>query len=135
MDVYLRGARQPGQSLEDAIAATLNAIYDYSDAHPGVLRAAMTDAAVIDAGEGRGVPMIARWGQEWGDFIRGAAAAGHACNSYNAGIIGQAVAGALHQAALEGARCQECRVELADNLTPLSGPGAASRSKHRVGPA
>ncbi len=30
--------------------ATLNAIYDYSDSHPGVLRAAMTDAAVIDAG-------------------------------------------------------------------------------------
>lgn len=117
LDEHLRLSRQPGQSLEDAITATLNAICDYSDANPGALRAAMTDASVIDAGEGQNVPMVARWGQEWGDIIRGAAAQGRACDSYNAGVIGQAVAGALHQAALEGARSQECRVELADNLS------------------
>ena len=117
IDEYLRGARQPTQNLEEAITATLNAICDYSDAHPGVLRAAMTDAGVIDAGEGQDVPMVARWGQEWSDLIRGAVAKGYACGSYNAGVIGQAVAGALHQAALEGSRSQECRVELADNLS------------------
>src|ERR1700759_4771953 len=49
MDGHIRGGRQPGPSLEQAIAATLDAIYEYSDSHPGVLRAAMTDAAVIDA--------------------------------------------------------------------------------------
>jgi AcrR family transcriptional regulator len=117
IDEYLRGARQPGQSLEEAITATLHAICDYSDTHPGVLRAAMTDSGVIDAGEGQNVPMIARWGQEWGDMIRGAAATGHVCDSYNAAVIGQAVAGALHQAALESSRSQESRVELADNLS------------------
>src|SRR6201998_3815351 len=37
MDVHVRGARNPGQSLEQAIAATLEAIYEYSDSHPGVL--------------------------------------------------------------------------------------------------
>src|SRR5215467_10881651 len=51
IDEYLRGARQPAQNLEEAITATLKAICDYSDAYPGVLRAAMTDAGVIDAGE------------------------------------------------------------------------------------
>ena len=117
LDEYLRLARRPGQSLQDAITATLNAIRDYSDANPGALRAAMTDASVIDAGEGQGVPMVARWGQEWGDLIRGAAAQGEACGTFNAEVIGQAVAGALHQAALEGARSQESRVELADNLS------------------
>src|ERR1700749_2845319 len=54
LDEYLRLARRPGQSLEAAITATLNAIRDYSDANPGALRAAMTDASVIDAGEGQG---------------------------------------------------------------------------------
>jgi AcrR family transcriptional regulator len=117
MDICLREARQPDQSLEQAITATLNAIYDYSDAHPGVLRAAMTDATVIDAGGGPDTPLMARWGEEWGEIIRGAAAAGTACTSYNAGIIGQAVAGALHQAALESARGQQCRAALSDNLT------------------
>src|ERR1700744_645899 len=73
MDVHIRGARQPGQSLEQAIAATLEGIYDYSDSHPGVLRTAMTDASVIDA-EGRpDVPLTARWGEEWSEIIRSAA--------------------------------------------------------------
>ncbi len=117
MDIYLREARRPGQSLEEVIAVTLNAIYDYSDTHPGVLRAAMTDASVIDTGGDPGTPLMVRWGEEWGEIIRGAAAAGVACNSYNAGIIGQAVAGALHQAARESARGQQCRTALADNLT------------------
>jgi len=117
MDSRLRGARHPGQSLEQAIAATLDAIYEYSDSHPGVLRTAMTDAAVIDAQGGRDVPLTARWGEEWSEIIRGAAAQGRACPSYHAGIIGQAVAGALHQAALECARSQQCRKMLADNLT------------------
>ena len=117
MDLHVRGARSPGQSLEQAIAATLEAIYEYSDSHPGVLRAAMTDAAVIDASGGPGVPLAARWGEDWSEIIRGAAAQGRACTSYHSGIIGQAVAGALHQAALESARAQQCRKMLADNLT------------------
>jgi AcrR family transcriptional regulator len=114
---HMRSVRLPDQSLEQAISATLNAIYDYSDSHPGVLRAAMTDAAVIDA-EGRpDMPLTARWGEEWSEIIRGAAAQGRACASYHAGIIGQAVAGALHQAALECARGRQCRKMLADNVT------------------
>ena len=117
MDVFLRDARQPGQDLEQSIAATLNAIYEYCDTHPGVLRAAMTDASVIDAGGGPDIPLRARWGEEWGEVIRSAAAAGRACSSYNAAIIGQAIAGALHQAARECARSQQCRKALADNLT------------------
>ena len=118
LDVYLRDARsQSGRNLEDVIAATLNAIYDYSDNHPGVLRAAMTDASVIDTEGGPDISPTARWGQEWSDIIRAAAEQGVASGTYHTGVIGQAVAGALHQAALESARCQECRTVLADNLT------------------
>jgi AcrR family transcriptional regulator len=117
LDIYLRQARQPGQDLEQAITATVNAIYDYCDAHPGVLRTAMTDASVIDAGGHAGVPLMARWGEEWGEIIRDAVASGVVCDSYNVAIIGQAIAGALHQAALECARSQQCRKALADNIT------------------
>jgi len=48
LNARLADARTEG-TLEERIAATLNAIYDYSDSHPGVLRAAMTDEMVIDA--------------------------------------------------------------------------------------
>ena len=52
-------------TLEERIAATLNAIYDYSDSHPGVLRAAMTDEMVIDAEGAQATPLLVRWGEEW----------------------------------------------------------------------
>jgi AcrR family transcriptional regulator len=117
LDVHLGTVRQPGMSLEQLIGATLNAIYDYSDLHPGVLRAAMTDAMVIDAEGAQAVPLLVLWGQEWADLVRTAAGQGVACNSYNAEIIGQAIAGALHQAGREGSRGQLCRVALVDNLT------------------
>ena len=52
-------------SLEHTIAASLNAIYDYSESHPGVLTAAMTDEAVIDAEGVQAMPLLVRWGHDW----------------------------------------------------------------------
>src|SRR5471030_1224975 len=73
LNEYLAQARAPHSALEDQIAATLNAIYDYSDSHPGVLRAAMTDEMVIDAEGAQAVPLLARWGEEWAALVRDAA--------------------------------------------------------------
>ena len=117
LEGHLGTARQAGQSLEETIGATLNAIYDYSDRHPGVLRAALTDEMMIDAEGAQTVPLLALWGQEWAQLVRDASAKGAACNSYNAEIIGQAIAGALHQAGRESSRGQRCRLALVDNLT------------------
>src|SRR5436190_24348637 len=36
LDEYLRERVTAGQSLEQTIAATLNAVFDYGEAHPGV---------------------------------------------------------------------------------------------------
>src|SRR5262249_23940084 len=49
LDQYLRARRPVGGSVDHLIAAMLNAIYDYSETHTGVLGAAMTDESVIDA--------------------------------------------------------------------------------------
>src|SRR6201998_1842902 len=48
LDVYWRLRRVPGASLEERIGAAIAAIVDYSESHPGVLRAALTDESVID---------------------------------------------------------------------------------------
>jgi AcrR family transcriptional regulator len=117
LDDYIRGRHADGQTLEQRIASTLEAIYDYSDRHPGVLRAAMTDEAVIDA-EGVEVrPLLMLWGDEWAEFISGAARHGTACSSYDAQIIGQAIVGALHQTSREAQRAGRSRTELVENLT------------------
>ena len=117
LDVYLRLRRVPGASLEERIGATIAAIYDYSESHPGVLRAAMTDEMVIDAEGAQATPLLVRWGEEWAALVSSAAEKGQACKSYNAEIIGQAIVGALHQTGREASRGQLCRKELVDNLT------------------
>src|SRR5512142_2365119 len=40
--------RAAGSSLEHRIASTLNALYEYADSHPGVMRAAFADGRLID---------------------------------------------------------------------------------------
>ncbi len=117
LDVYVRARRIAGGSLEQVIAATLNAIYDYSDSHPGVLNAAMTDESVIDAEGVQAMPLLTRWGAEWAEMVRHAAADGKACSSYDAEIIGQAIVGALHQTGREASRAVRSREVLVANLT------------------
>ena len=102
LDVHLSAVRTPGQSLEEIIGATINAIYDYSESHPGVLRAAMTDECVIDAEGAQTHPAAGGVGPGMGrSGALGRGQGGVACNSYDAEVIGQAIAGALHQAGRE----------------------------------
>ena len=111
-------ARQPAEkTLESTIAANLKAIYEYSAEHPGVLAAAMTDELVIDAEGVQATPLLVRWGFDWGEIVREAVRSGQACNSYNPEIVGQAILGAIHQVASEGARSLRQREEVLDNLT------------------
>lgn len=111
-------ARQPSQpTLESTIAANLKAVYEYSAEHPGVLAAAMTDEIIIDAEGAQATPLLVRWGFDWGEIVRIAQSTGHACTTYNPEIVGQAILGAIHQTASEGARSLRGREEVLDNLT------------------
>jgi AcrR family transcriptional regulator len=111
-------ARQPSdKTLENTIAANLKGIYEYSAEHPGVLAAAMTDELVIDAEGAQATPLLVRWGLDWANVVRDAMRNGQACSTYDAEIVGQAILGAIHQVASEGARSQRKREEVLDNLT------------------
>ncbi len=114
---HIRARIGGGRSLEDTIGTTLNAIYEYSDAHPGVLGAAMTDEAVIDAEGAQAVPVLVHWGSDWAQKIREAVSDGEAPNIYDAEIIGQAIVGAIHQCGFEGDRTGRTRQKVIDNLT------------------
>jgi AcrR family transcriptional regulator len=114
--VDTRVAQSDG-TLEHTIAATLNAIYDYSESHPGVLGAAMTDEAVIDAEGVQAVPLLVRWGNDWAAQVHRLIAAGTTPSDYDADIIGQAILGAIHQTGSEGFRAGRKRQDLVDNVT------------------
>lgn len=104
-------------SLENTIAASLNAIYDYSESHPGVLGAAMTDEAVIDAEGVQATPLLVRWGCDWALHVQRAMDSGAAARIYDADIVGQAILGAIHQTGAEGSRSRRKRQDVIDNLT------------------
>jgi AcrR family transcriptional regulator len=117
LDAYLRERRPVNGSLEDTIESVLNAIYDYADTHPGVLGAAMTDEAIIDAEGVQADPLLVRWGRYWAEVVREAIREGEAVDIYNTDIVGQAILGAIHQASSEGSRTGRERQDVVDTLT------------------
>src|SRR5271155_2042970 len=83
LDGCVRARVGAQQTLEELIANTLRAIYEYSQSHPGVLNAAMTDEAVIDAEGVQAIPLLQRWGNDWGLIVRSAAGHGRVSAGYD----------------------------------------------------
>lgn len=117
LDAYVRARAAEHHTLEDLIAVTLDAIFEYTLTHPGVLNAALSDEAIIDAEGAQAVPILQRWGYDWGATLMKAASAGQIMPLYDADIIGQAVVGAIHQASSEAARTNRNRHDVVRNLT------------------
>lgn len=117
LDAHVRARVGQEKSFEDLIANTLHAIFEYSHSHPGVLNAALADEAVIDAEGAQAVPLLQRWGYDWGNIVREAANLGHVAASYDADIIGQAIVGAIHQTSSEASRTDRSRNDVVRNLT------------------
>jgi AcrR family transcriptional regulator len=117
LDAFVRARVAAQTSLEELIAGTLHAIYDYTGSHPGVLNAAMTDEAVIDAEGVQALPLLQRWGADWAAVIRAAAAHEQVSPHFDPDIVGQAIVGAIHQAAAEGHRSGRNPQAMVANLT------------------
>lgn len=117
LDAHVRARAEGQQTLEALIASTLQAIFEYSHSHPGVLNAALSDEAVIDAEGAQAVPILQRWGYDWGATLLKAASAGQIAPLYDAEIIGQAVVGAIHQTSSEAGRTGRSRNDVVRNLT------------------
>ena len=117
LDDYIRARVNQSQPLDELLARTLHAIFDYAESHPGVLNAAMTDEAVIDAEGTQVKPLLHRWGEDWAETLRRAARAGLVSSDYDPAIVGQAIVDAIYQVATEGPRSRRNREAGLDNLT------------------
>jgi AcrR family transcriptional regulator len=104
------------ETIEDTIVSTLNAIYDYSDANPGVLAAAMADEGLIDAEGPQSGSLIRRWGRDWAQTIRAGVSEHKIADIYDPDILGQAIVGAIHQCGLVGDRVKYPRDQVVSNL-------------------
>ena len=117
LDAHVRERLGEKQGLEELIASTLHAIFEYAHTHPGVLSAALADEAVIDAEGAQAVPLLQRWGYDWGATLLKAAGQGQIAPFYDSNIIGQAVVGAIHQTSSEAARVHRSQHDVVRNLT------------------
>ena len=77
----------------------------------------MTDESVIDAEGVQADPLLVRWGRDWAEIVREAAAEGEAVDIYNYDIVGQVILGAIHQTGAEGARAGRTREQVIDTLS------------------
>jgi AcrR family transcriptional regulator len=117
LDAHVRARVGAHQSLEELIANTLHAIFEYAQSHPGVLNAALSDGAVIDAEGAQVVPLLQQWGYDWAQTLHKAAAHAQIAQLYDTDILGQAIVGAIHQTSSEASRTGRSRSDVVRNLT------------------
>lgn len=106
-------------SIEEVIAGSLIAMFEFSDRHPGLLNAVMLDEVLIDAEGRRHQTMLQRWGKDWAQVVRDGMRERTVAPLFDPEIIGQAIIGALNQCRLEGDRMGIPRAEVIANLTRL----------------
>ena len=107
-----RRARRPG--AEAQIRALLEALLDHAEAHPGVLRAAMSDLAVI-SGDTPAPGLLDRWAASFVAGLAPAIAAGSAHADYNLDLLGHLLIGTLR--GVMHARLTAGRTDLVDTAT------------------
>ncbi len=117
LDDHIQSRRLQGASLEQSIAAAVIAISEYAENQPGVMRAAFTDERMIDADGTPSRSLLAEWGEQWADTVRAVAKTSPVSAAHDPDIIGQAIAGALHQAGQQSHRSPLGREALVKNLT------------------
>lgn len=83
-------------ALPDVVRATLEGIFEYSGAYPGVLETAMMNAAVIAADDAHPVTLIDLWAKEWAFLVRANRASDDLTDD-EAGLMGAVIVGIIHE--------------------------------------
>jgi AcrR family transcriptional regulator len=129
------GGRLAGiDGVEPQLRAVLDALLDYAEQNPGVLKAAMTDVSVIASDGSSGVPLIERWAQDWAMRIKAGASVGAIHGDYDAEVAGHAIVGLIRGAASCGCHRRAALVDtaarfLARALVPADAPETAKHHK------
>jgi AcrR family transcriptional regulator len=126
------------EGVEPQLRALLQALIDYAEQNPGVLKAAMTDVSLIASDEASGVSVIDRWAEQWAAQIRAGAAAGAIHADYDPEVAGHAIVGLIRGAAQCGRHRRQALIDtvarfLARALVPEGATEAAKHHKFLAG--
>jgi AcrR family transcriptional regulator len=112
--VRARAARRQG--FAEVLLASLEAIVEYADAHPGVLAAAFADASVLAAGLPEGASLRDRLASSLAQRLREGMLRGEILRDYDAAVIAHAIVGLVQQGLRFGAHGGTDRSALLENL-------------------
>jgi hypothetical protein len=112
--VRARAARRHG--FADGLLASLEAIVEYADAHPGVLAAAFADASVIAAGLPEGVSLRDRLAGSLAQRLREGMLRGELQRDYDPAVIAHAIVGLMQQGLRFGPHAAADRHTVLENL-------------------
>jgi AcrR family transcriptional regulator len=119
LEVFLERHLANAGTLEDGIREILLAIFEYSDANPGVLAATLTDVSVLWKGDtGRKMPAD-RWAEGWIKALEHWKATGEALADLDSRLAGYLIVGAIKQGGAYGFRQKLEREVLIDGMTRL----------------
>ena len=113
----VRAATHDAPDFRTRLRASLAAIFAYSEEHPGVLRAAFADAAVISAGLAPGASLRDRLAASLAQGLREGAARGRLRGDLDADVVGAGMVGFIQHAFARGAEDRRDREVLIETTT------------------
>jgi AcrR family transcriptional regulator len=119
LDAALSRHSSGATDLATAVRGTLQSIYEYGAANPGVLGTAMNDAGVIAAGHATSGTLVDKWAKDWAATLRALSPSGSAVSDEDARIIGAAIVGIIHEGSAYAARHNNSPDAAIDLLTRL----------------
>jgi AcrR family transcriptional regulator len=117
----MRGAA----SFEERVRRSLDGLFEYAEANPGVLSAAFADAAVIAAALPTGASLRERLAEQLARGLRHDMQAGELSPDYDPHVIAHGIVGMIQAACVYGARRELSREDLLDTLTRFCARGLA----------
>lgn len=117
LEVFIDQHMKDVDTLEAGIREVVQAIFEYSEDHPGVLAAALTDINVLATGETEKKMPIDRWGEQWADIVRQWGDDGMVARDIDPMFTGHLIVGMIRQGGAYAYRTGMARADLVDQLS------------------
>jgi AcrR family transcriptional regulator len=131
---HIRERARSAAGFADRLASSLEALFDYADAHPGVLGAAFADGGVIAEGLPVGASLRDRLAHNLAQGLRQGMAQGEIRDDYDAHVIAHGIVGMIQAACVHGSGRGADRQALIENLTRFCGRALVASSPPESSP-
>jgi len=119
LEAVLSAHLEHAGTFEDVIREILSGTHEYSEEHPGVLAAALTDVTVLSKGDTGRKTAGVRWAEGWASLIERWKTTNEVATDIDSRLAGFALVGATKQAGAYASRSSLDHEFYIDNMTRL----------------